>query len=248
VGGAALLVQDRLPDLDSDGPSDIEVEVRFTDADEFQAAVDHGFVAITGPANIHGAIDVESRRCVVLSDTSESADSAWQLRQIAPIFSAVLGQLVLHASAVEVKRTVIGFIGGTGVGKSTLAAYMLAHGSPLVSDDLLPVRFTPEAATLTAEGSPLIGALCFLRWTNSKGVSMDRLDVTTALEHHLVNGFGEHRHGDTWATQFDGYHPLAETVPHYALAMPVDLNALPKVADAIRRANTVDNASPNASR
>lgn len=74
------------------------------------------------------------------------------------------GEAVLHASGVSIGGQAVAFIGGSGVGKSTLAALCCAAGAELVSDDLLrlvpeghdfrclggrgEVRLRPEAASL----------------------------------------------------------------------------------------------------
>lgn len=49
------------------------------------------------------------------------------------------GHAVLHASAVERDGAAIGFVGHSGMGKSTLAALMCADGARVVTDDVLPV-------------------------------------------------------------------------------------------------------------
>lgn len=49
------------------------------------------------------------------------------------------GHVVLHASAVELGGTVIGFVGRSGMGKSTMAALLCAEGGALVTDDVLRV-------------------------------------------------------------------------------------------------------------
>lgn len=46
------------------------------------------------------------------------------------------GQIVLHASAVAVEGKAILFCGTSGSGKSTIAAALVQHGRPLVTDDL----------------------------------------------------------------------------------------------------------------
>jgi hypothetical protein len=63
--------------------------------------------------------------------------------------------LVLHASAVVVDGTAIAFLGSKGFGKSTLAAYMHAHGHSLISDDIVPVTMNRGRA-MTAPGYPRI--------------------------------------------------------------------------------------------
>lgn len=51
------------------------------------------------------------------------------------------GKTVLHASAVQVDQGAVAFIGGSGMGKSTLATLFCSRGALLITDDLL--RLTP---------------------------------------------------------------------------------------------------------
>jgi hypothetical protein len=57
------------------------------------------------------------------------------------------GYFPLHASAVAVNGRAVAFTADSGVGKSTLAAALSAHGLPHVCDDTLPV--------LVSQGPPL---------------------------------------------------------------------------------------------
>ncbi|MCK0117890.1 hypothetical protein MWU57_12685 [Isoptericola sp. S6320L] len=49
------------------------------------------------------------------------------------------GHAVLHASAVQLEDDVVGFVGRSGMGKSTMAALLCAEGGALVTDDVLRV-------------------------------------------------------------------------------------------------------------
>lgn len=49
---------------------------------------------------------------------------------------------VVHASAVEVRGTAVGFVGASGMGKSTLAALFCASGARPITDDLLHIEPT----------------------------------------------------------------------------------------------------------
>lgn len=73
---------------------------------------------------------------------------------VAYLLSAA-GRLVLHASAVEVDATAVGFVGFSGQGKTTVAALLCAEGYPLVTDDLLPVDSGPEGVTCAPAGIEL---------------------------------------------------------------------------------------------
>jgi hypothetical protein len=161
------------------------------------------------------------------------AERAWQLRQMAPIFSTVLGRLVLHASAVDTDEGVIGFVGASRSGKSTLTRYLSDQGWSLVSDDLLPVRFAPGPSIPTPEGARALIALYFLHREPSDEVTVDPLPAVTALERLIHNGFGEHDDERARAFQFDSYHRLVESVAQFDLTVPDDLTALRRIAETI---------------
>lgn len=62
------------------------------------------------------------------------------LDQVIPLILSRRESLVLHASAVLTDHGVIGFVGASGTGKSTLAAHFGLSGSALVCDDCLVLR------------------------------------------------------------------------------------------------------------
>jgi hypothetical protein len=62
---------------------------------------------------------------------------------------AMAGEAVLHASAVQVGGAALGFIGASGMGKSTMATLLCASGARLITDDVLRLdlaRATPTCA------------------------------------------------------------------------------------------------------
>ena len=50
------------------------------------------------------------------------------------------GFLVLHASSVSVQHSVVAFLGGSGWGKSTLAAALHAQGHNVLTDDVMAIK------------------------------------------------------------------------------------------------------------
>jgi hypothetical protein len=65
---------------------------------------------------------------------------------------ALRGETVLHASAVQVGDVALGFVGASGMGKSTTATLMCADGAQLITDDLLRLDLsrTPPTCSLGA--------------------------------------------------------------------------------------------------
>ena len=62
------------------------------------------------------------------------------------------GQPLLHASAVQVDQGAVAFVGGSGMGKSTMATLMCARGARLITDDMLCLDLSsnPPACQLGA--------------------------------------------------------------------------------------------------
>ena len=78
-----------------------------------------------------------------------SEDAAVEEALLGPALALALARraiFVLHASAVVLEgRGVIGFLGESGTGKSTLAGLLAAEGAALAADDLLAVTEGPVA-------------------------------------------------------------------------------------------------------
>ncbi len=79
------------------------------------------------------------------------------------------GQVVLHASAVQVDLAAVAFVGASGMGKSTMATLMCAEGARLITDDLLRLDLAPEIPTCALGATEL-------RLRKSVGALSDRFD------------------------------------------------------------------------
>jgi hypothetical protein len=56
------------------------------------------------------------------------------------------GEEALHATVVATDGSAVGLIGPSGAGKSTLAAFLIARGGDLVTDDMLRLEFRDDIA------------------------------------------------------------------------------------------------------
>ncbi|NLX09624.1 MAG: serine kinase [Chloroflexi bacterium] len=94
----------------------------------------------------------------IVADPAENAEpGVIRLAILGPALSMLLhqrGLLVLHASGVAVRERVIGFLGGSGWGKSTMAAALHTRGYPLVADDLVVIDFERGEVPLVMPGFP----------------------------------------------------------------------------------------------
>lgn len=231
IGGIAFAIDEPLPGLVADGFSDIEISTRFVK--ERPENRSGSIRRIGGTDGSGGFIDPVALKCWLPDVHITPIDRAWQLRQMAPLFSSLVRRLVLHASAVGTETGVVGFVAGSGVGKSTLAQYLSRREFRFVADDLLPVRFDPTPVAPTGGNRTPIAELFFLRRTTVDQVVVTAMDEMQALDSLVRNGFGEHADSEAWGFQFDSYHRLISSVPCHSLAIPDDLTALSDVAEAV---------------
>ncbi|MCL1693357.1 MAG: hypothetical protein M3096_06720 [Actinomycetia bacterium] len=244
IGGVAFSTDEDLPGLPTEGFADGELDTSFLDSDSFRALAPANVTYVCGPDGLNGAIDASSNRCWLPDSFEEPADRAWQLRQMAPIFSALTHRLVLHAGAVEADGAVIAFIGPSGAGKSTLVRFLSTQRHRFVSDDLLPIRFTPAPSAPVAHDLTPISALFFLVRSDTRDVDPVRLEDSMALQSLIANGFGEHGDPSSWAFQFDAYHRIAASIPVYGLTIPDELSSLPLVDEVLGK--VTENHQPSA--
>jgi hypothetical protein len=90
----------------------------------------------------HGCYHVASDGRRIMAAPPAGAAWRWErlvLAQVLPLAAVLHGMEILHASAVEVAGRAVAFLGGSGVGKTTVAARIVARGARLVTDDVLAV-------------------------------------------------------------------------------------------------------------
>jgi hypothetical protein len=87
-----------------------------------------------------------------------SLKTIWHLyhNQVLPLALSHQGNIVFHASAIEVGHGAIAFLGVSGRGKSTLAASFALNGFPFLTDDGLLLESSSQAGWLAMPSQPSI--------------------------------------------------------------------------------------------
>lgn len=89
--------------------------------------------------------DILCRRLAMADDQSFEANLA---NFVLAAALTLQGEEPLHATVVELEGRAIGLLGPSGAGKSTLAAFLVARGAELVTDDMLRLAFDGDAVTV----------------------------------------------------------------------------------------------------
>ena len=86
--------------------------------------------------------DLRSVRVHPFADVHPDMTALLFVGNVIACILTLAGECVLHASAVEMGNSALAFAGGSGMGKSTLAALLCANGARFITDDLL--RLQPD--------------------------------------------------------------------------------------------------------
>jgi len=95
-----------------------------------------------------GAFQICGGREITVDPAPLAGADVLRLYLLGPVLAVALyqrGWLILHASAVAIDGRVAAFLGGSGWGKSTMAAALQQRGHPLVADDFIAVPVGPLA-------------------------------------------------------------------------------------------------------
>jgi hypothetical protein len=98
-----------------------------------------------------GTFLVRGGREIVVDPAPGVEERVLRLYILGTAFALLLhqrGQFVLHASAIESAGGAVVFAGGSGWGKSTLAAALHTRGCGLLTDDVTAIALDPECPTV----------------------------------------------------------------------------------------------------
>jgi hypothetical protein len=151
-----------LPDLTS-GKGGVDLRISLTSPARPATDEVPGIQCLSSsPARVHlswravGELVVQDGNRIEITPAPNAAEEALRLFVLGAAFGVLLhqrGLLVLHGSAVVVGGRVAGFLGAKGWGKSTTAMALRQRGHPVISDELLVIRFDGEDRPLVMSGS-----------------------------------------------------------------------------------------------
>lgn len=102
---------------------------------------------------------VEDGHCITIEPAPGVNDDVIRLFLMGTVWSALLlqrGLLPLHGSAIRVKDGAVVFSGPSGKGKSTLAAFLMDRGYPVIADELCALVVAENSPPLLLPGFPQI--------------------------------------------------------------------------------------------
>jgi len=117
----------------------------------YQIKPEHYILSISGVAR-YMVIKGEEIRLEIEKDAHLDEVKVFLYASVFGALSHLRGALPLHASAIKYNKRIILFAGNTGAGKSTIAAAFQKKGFEVLSDDLVPVFFSPEKKPITSKG------------------------------------------------------------------------------------------------
>ena len=150
----------QLPELD-ERAADCEPDVRIVLLDpiavkgKHAVEVDGDVVRITVPEV--ALFESSSGRQIAIARHFEASDRDIRLFLLGSAFAAILhqrGLLPIHSNAIELHGRAVAFIGHSGAGKSTMAAWLHDRGHALLSDDVCVIDAQPDGGVLVHRGVP----------------------------------------------------------------------------------------------
>lgn len=135
-------------------------ELRYADGRLGMTIDDCGERGLRIVAEEFGAHEISSDgRTITSYPAAGLAPWQWQrllIGQVLPLAAALRGVEVLHASAVTVGGIAFALAGGSGTGKSQLAAHLALRGAPLLADDVLAVSLDSDIRPRAHAGSTVL--------------------------------------------------------------------------------------------
>lgn len=92
------------------------------------------------------SLDLRTVECVPVRGVDHALTTVLAEGALLAFIHSMQKRCILHASAVQLGSDAVAFVGGTGFGKSTVAARLCAAGCQLISDDVLRIDLSDDIA------------------------------------------------------------------------------------------------------
>jgi hypothetical protein len=164
AGGLVIDSEIALPELPrGEAEPDVVVRLGAVDGVPAEARQEERYARATADTiYLHlrdcGACRIRAGREIVVEPSPRADERLLRLFVLGPALAAILrqrGRLVLHASGVAIDGGAVAFLGGSGWGKSTVAAAFHVAGRALVDDDVLGIA-TDGPVPVTIPGVPRV--------------------------------------------------------------------------------------------
>lgn len=163
IFGLSVQSELALPELvssqDPIGP-DVVIQVEAIDADpsgDFEVTAE-GDIMSLGVPGIARYTMIDGRRILVAARPGASQRDV-RLYLLGSAFAAILHQrqlLPLHSNAIEIDGKAVAFLGRSGAGKSTIAAWFHDRGHGIFSDDVCVVGVNDRGTAIAYGGVPRV--------------------------------------------------------------------------------------------
>lgn len=142
----------------------IDVEIRIDDLSNLWselAETDNSIIAkenqVIFQVNCAAIYLIENGNEIVVSPYEGADEDQLRLYLLGTCMGVILQQrkiLPLHGSVIAIDGKAYAFVGDSGAGKSTLASAFLTKGYQLLTDDVIPVKFTNEGHPIIIPSYP----------------------------------------------------------------------------------------------
>ncbi len=162
VFGLTISSEVPLPELHhAPGVGEAEIEIVLGEIPALEGERTDGFAVTEAGGLLHirevGRFLMRGGRHITVEPAPSGSERHLRLYLLGSAFGILLHQrklLPLHANAMNVSGRAVAFMGASGAGKSTMAAWFHDRGYPVLADDVCVVTISPEGQPIAHPGIP----------------------------------------------------------------------------------------------
>ena len=165
VYGLGISSELELPELlPSDEMGEVEIRLLYSNQADVTAPINSNFLKVGKTEAVlaiksFGTIVIRSGKEISIYTNPKTNQLLLKRYIIGTVLAILLyqrGNLVLHASAIEINNRAIAFLGESGAGKSSIAAAFRSWGYGVISDDVSAIGFREDGTPIVYPGFPLL--------------------------------------------------------------------------------------------